>query len=349
MNGQKGINNNISVDGADFNNPFFGEQRGGQRRPSPSARTPSRRWSSWPTGPPRVRPQRRRLHQRVTKSGTNAAGGTAHFFFKADGLSSENADGREIPVRSQQYGATFGGPLKKDKLFFFLAYDEQQFDQTKQLNPNRIEAQVVNYLASVGSPAENGPIDRTNDARVFLGKGGLPGEPGEPVQHPRQLHVERAAERHVRRRLWGRSANAVERSTPTPLGSLATTLSGTCSTSSASSTHARWATSVRRPAHHRAVTAAPGHRFDLGSGYRVGMPFFIPVEYNDTRFQIVDNLSWVKGRHTLKAGFEFNRVNSSQTFIGFANGRYVFGSTAGSSTTRSSARKTSSVPTAPQA
>ena len=31
INGQKGINNNISVDGADFNNPFFGEQRGGQR------------------------------------------------------------------------------------------------------------------------------------------------------------------------------------------------------------------------------------------------------------------------------------------------------------------------------
>jgi hypothetical protein len=31
INGQKGIQNNISVDGADFNNPFFGEQRGGQR------------------------------------------------------------------------------------------------------------------------------------------------------------------------------------------------------------------------------------------------------------------------------------------------------------------------------
>jgi|TARA_B100002003_G_scaffold106863_1_gene99271 hypothetical protein len=31
VNGQKGIQNNISVDGADFNNPFFGEQRGGQR------------------------------------------------------------------------------------------------------------------------------------------------------------------------------------------------------------------------------------------------------------------------------------------------------------------------------
>ena len=73
----------------------------------------------------------------------------------------------------------------------------------------------------------------------------------------------------------------------------------------------------------------PDTAFDFGSGYRFGEPFFIPVEYNDTRFQIVDSVSWIKGRHTLKAGFELNRVNSSQTFIGFANGRYVFGSTQG--------------------
>ena len=31
VNGQRGIHNNVMVDGADFNNPFFGEQRGGQR------------------------------------------------------------------------------------------------------------------------------------------------------------------------------------------------------------------------------------------------------------------------------------------------------------------------------
>src|SRR5258708_28476653 len=31
INGQKGINNNVSIDGADNNNPFFAEQRGGQR------------------------------------------------------------------------------------------------------------------------------------------------------------------------------------------------------------------------------------------------------------------------------------------------------------------------------
>ena len=46
INGQRGIFNNFIVDGADFNNPFFGEQRGGQRPRSRSTRTPSASWSS---------------------------------------------------------------------------------------------------------------------------------------------------------------------------------------------------------------------------------------------------------------------------------------------------------------
>jgi hypothetical protein len=59
------------------------------------------------------------------------------------------------------------------------------------------------------------------------------------------------------------------------------------------------------------------------------MPFFIPVEYYDTRVQFNDNVSFLRGAHSIKAGAEYNRVNSVQTFLGFANGRYIFDSTAG--------------------
>jgi hypothetical protein len=130
---------------------------------------------------------------------------------------------------------------------------------------------------------------------------------------------------------WGRSANAVERGFSNAVsGSLATTLSSNM----LNEFRFQYAREDRpRPYDGPNVNGQsrpfPDTGFDFGSGYRVGMPFFIPVEYNDTRFQIVNNLSWIKGRHTIKGGFEFNRVNSSQTFIGFANGRYVFGSTTG--------------------
>src|SRR5205085_2217189 len=63
--------------------------------------------------------------------------------------------------------------------------------------------------------------------------------------------------------------------------------------------------------------------------YRFGEPFFIPVKYYDTRVQFNDNVSFLHGAHSYKAGAEFNRVNSVQTFVGFANGRWIFDSTDG--------------------
>src|SRR5437899_12429161 len=56
------------------------------------------------------------------------------------------------------------------------------------------------------------------------------------------------------------------------------------------------------------------------------MPFFLPIDYYDTRIQMLDNVSIAKGDHLIKFGAEWNRVNSVQTFLGFANSRYIFGS-----------------------
>jgi hypothetical protein len=65
---------------------------------------------------------------------------------------------------------------------------------------------------------------------------------------------------------------------------------------------------------------------DFASGFRFGMPFFIPVKSYDTRIQALDNISWVKGDHLFKTGFEWNRTAEHQTFVGFANGRFIFNS-----------------------
>ena len=73
----------------------------------------------------------------------------------------------------------------------------------------------------------------------------------------------------------------------------------------------------------------PDTAFDFGSQYRFGEPFFIPVDYFDERIQFNENVSVIKGRHSMKFGAEFNRVHSNQTFRGFQNGRYIFGSTDG--------------------
>lgn len=70
----------------------------------------------------------------VTKSGTNALHGSAYDFirntaFDANNFFSNlNGQPRQVLHRNQ-YGGTVGGPIKKDKLFFFLSFQKQQLSE----------------------------------------------------------------------------------------------------------------------------------------------------------------------------------------------------------------------------
>src|ERR1700741_3657080 len=102
-------------------------------------------------------------------------GGTGHFVIKNDSLSSAatKPNGDEAPkfdFSQYQAGFTFGGPFVRDRVFYFTAFDLQTADSTKQTEADRIQSDVVAELARIGSPNENGPIERTNDARALLAK-----------------------------------------------------------------------------------------------------------------------------------------------------------------------------------
>jgi hypothetical protein len=337
INGQKGIANNVSVDGADFNNPFFGEQRGGQRPPftfnldavkevvvvTDGANAEFGRSSSG-------------FVNVVTKSGTNEVHGSFHTHYKYQGLASApiNRDGSAAPkydFNQLQYGATLGGPISKDKLFYFLSVDLQNATSTKQTDPNRIEQRVVDYFASVGSLDENGSITRGNDAQVALGK-------LDWLITQNHLATVRATYTNSKQEngtfdvdSWGRSANAIENDDSRALsGSLISTLSD----SLLNEFRFQFAKENRpRPYNGPLITGQarplPDTAFDFVSAYRFGEPFFIPVDYYDTRVQFNENLTIIAGAHEVKMGFEYNHVNSSQIFRGFQNGRYIFGSTDG--------------------
>ena len=67
------------------------------------------------------------------KSGTNQFHGSAYEFFRNDVLNantwSNNFEGAaRSAVRWNNFGATFGGPIKKDKLFFFADYQGSRLD-----------------------------------------------------------------------------------------------------------------------------------------------------------------------------------------------------------------------------
>ena len=62
----------------------------------------------------------------VTKSGTNQFHGSGFWYFQDHSFVADNAFGQQPLGRRSQFGGTFGGPIKKDKLFFFGASDNQR-------------------------------------------------------------------------------------------------------------------------------------------------------------------------------------------------------------------------------
>ncbi len=61
----------------------------------------------------------------VTKSGTDKFEGAANFYYQSDSLTSENARINDIPFHREKYNEftfSLGGPLKRDKLWFFVSH-----------------------------------------------------------------------------------------------------------------------------------------------------------------------------------------------------------------------------------
>lgn len=63
----------------------------------------------------------------TTKSGTNEFDGSAYYYYQDEGYFGDESNGDAItvaPFEEKEYGFTVGGPIVRDRLFFFLGYDE---------------------------------------------------------------------------------------------------------------------------------------------------------------------------------------------------------------------------------
>src|SRR4029079_9622170 len=61
--------------------------------------------------------------QAISKAGNNNPSRNVHGYFRADALSApDKVAKRVLPYQNQQVGATFGGPIVKDKVLYFASY-----------------------------------------------------------------------------------------------------------------------------------------------------------------------------------------------------------------------------------
>ena len=350
IGGQRGIHNNVSVDGADFNNPFFGEQRGGQR---PAFTFNLDAVQDFVVVADGANAEFGRsgggFVNIITKSGTNNFRGSAHYFGKYDALSANyshsfpggGTSGFTPDFKQHQFGATFGGPLVRDKAFFFMAYDQQKYNETKQTTRlSLIDPALVNFTNTAFGgvlAGDFGPISRTNDANAFLGK--LDFRLSQQHTASLKYNYTRSSQQNGTFDVdtWGRSANALEQDHSHAVNGSLTSL---FSSSLSNEFRFQWAREDRPRPYTGPTNPATGRPFPdtdirfLGpngfEGYRIGMPFFIPLHTAyDYRFQVLDNVSLLRGNHLFKLGAEWNRTGVNQTFLGFGNGRMAFTSVAG--------------------
>ncbi len=71
----------------------------------------------------------------LTKSGTNDVHGRGYYFHRDDAFDKPNAFATgKVPFKQQQFGATAGGPVRKDQLHYFATYERQVYDEVVTIN-----------------------------------------------------------------------------------------------------------------------------------------------------------------------------------------------------------------------
>src|SRR5438876_7945826 len=123
--GQRGVFNNVSLDGGDYNNGFFGEQLGGQRAAIDIPLDAVKEFQVVATGATAEFGRTAAgIINVIPKSGTNEVHGSVFYFQRLEGLSSNTSDGKPLKdFRREQFGGSVGGPIRRDKAFFFTSFE----------------------------------------------------------------------------------------------------------------------------------------------------------------------------------------------------------------------------------
>jgi hypothetical protein len=125
ISGQRSINSNVAIDGADFNDSLQGNQRGGNEAVFFFPQTAVREFQVVRSGATaEVGRTGAGFVNAVTKSGTNNVHGEAFFFNRNRTLTSPDAFGNKLTNKQNQFGGSVGGPIARDRAFYFIGVEQ---------------------------------------------------------------------------------------------------------------------------------------------------------------------------------------------------------------------------------
>src|SRR5262249_37615844 len=187
--GQRGIFNNVSLDGGDYNNGFFGEQEGGQRAAIDITLDAVKEFQVVASGATAEFGRTAGgVVNVVTKSGTDQLHGSLFHFQRLEALSADTSDGKPLQdFRREQFGGTVGGPIVKQKMFFFGAVEQIVEDLTRpnlSVQQGTTACPVPAPTVAANSALIAGNADCQRLALLNFFKPNRNQQEGLPVEHP---------------------------------------------------------------------------------------------------------------------------------------------------------------------
>ena len=315
ISGQRSINSNVAIDGADFNDALQGNQRGGNEAVFFFPQTAIREFQVVRSGASaEVGRTGAGFVNAVTKSGTNDLHGEMFYFNRNHNLTSPDGFGQKLNNAQNQFGGSIGGPIKKDKAFFFFGV-EQNYLRV----PFVVQFQTIpGVTLPANISALQGEQHGTNNPTALFGKVDLMISPKNSVNvqynyshfrgdnfsfdNPRQ---DIAAESNYSRQ---GSSNGIK-------GALVSVFSQKF----INEVRAQYATDLRLESPNSTIGQAVIANFGTLGGDRAR-----PRRFDTKRYQVTDNVSYDTGRHKIRVGFDTNINDVRQERESNTQPRYDF-------------------------
>jgi hypothetical protein len=262
----------------------------------------------------------------LTKSGTNAWHGTAYDFARGRRFNAANAlSETRLPMNQAQFGGSLGGPIRRDRTFYFSNVEQRRLDQTGFVTISDADVAAINArLAAVGyqgAPITTGvypnPVHSTN----LLGK----------VDH----QFNGKDQFGVRYSLYdvnsSNSRGAGALSAPSASAGL-DNFDQTVAFSNTLTLSARTVNETRAQIAYSHLKAPPtdsiGPAVTIAGIASFGTLSGSPTARVNRMYQIVDNLSHQEGAHALRVGVDVLYNDDTITFPRSIRGAYSFSSLA---------------------
>src|SRR5438445_2137976 len=355
FSGQRGVFNNVSFYGGDYNNGFFGEQLGGQRAAIDIPLDAVKEFQVVATGASAEFGRTAGgIINVISKSGTNNVHGSLFHYQRHEKLTAHTSDGKPLKgFHREQFGGTVGGPIEKDKAFFFLAFEGIRETLSR---PNLSEAigspcsvatptiganealinssadcqrlALINFIKTTRNQDEGLPIKHKINNEAFLGKVDWDITSSNKLAISYNFDYSKNTNQTFDVATYGNSANGIEG--PSKINNLNLNLFTTVSATKINEAHFSY-TREQRPRNAIASNVPADTAMGFGTTFRFGNPFFLNPTIDELlwRTDAKDNFSIVSGNHNVKIGGEWLHTLNDQVFRGFFEGRYIFDSVTG--------------------